>query len=221
MRTASFPLLTILCLMLAVAPAMAQVDLYDNGPYNGTTDAWAINYGSSVSNSFLNVLFQLDITSIQFVYWDASTTDVLTTVDMGVGGAPFSFANFSGTLTGVTNTDLGSNQWGYELFQANFPVSNAYWGYFTLGWVTLQNACTTSGCSVSNPIYWDENSGVGCEGENCPSFAYASTIGSIPSETFTLTGYYTGGGTPEPSSIIVFGSGILGVAGMLRRRKGC
>ena len=45
--------------------------------------------------------------------------------------------------------------------------------------------------------------------------AYENTIGSIPSEHFTLTGP---GGTnsPEPSSILLFGSGILGLAGVLR-----
>ena len=57
------------------------------------------------------------------------------------------------------------------------------------GYVTLSNACSTSGCSVSNPIYWDENSG--------PSTAYENTIGSIPSEAFTLTGT-TGTGTVAP-----------------------
>ena len=33
-------------------PAAAQDDLYDNGPTNGTTDAWTINFGFAVSNSF-------------------------------------------------------------------------------------------------------------------------------------------------------------------------
>ena len=42
------------------------------------------------------------------------------------------------------------------------------------GYITLQNACTTSGCSVSNPIYWDENSGIGCTSQGCPSTAYES-----------------------------------------------
>src|SRR5664280_2895818 len=67
MRTASFSLLTILCLMLAVDPAMADT-LYDNGPYNGTTDAWAIDYGSAVSDSF-TVLFDSEITGFHMVYW--------------------------------------------------------------------------------------------------------------------------------------------------------
>jgi len=222
-RSGLLSLLTILCLMLAVAPAMAQYPLWDNGPYNGTNNAWPINYGYAVSNSFNNVLFQLDIQGIQFVYWDISTTDVLTTVDMGIGGSPFSGGNFFGTLTGVVNTDLGSNQYGYELFQAGFPVPDAFWGdYYNDGWVTLQNACTTSGCST-NPIYWDENSGIGCQAPwgNCPSLAYVSDGGQIPSEAFTLTGYYIeGAGTPEPSSILLFGSGVLGIVGVLRRKLG-
>ena len=52
MRTTALSLLTILCLMLAVAPFMAGSTLYSNGPYNGTADAWAINFGFSVSDSF-------------------------------------------------------------------------------------------------------------------------------------------------------------------------
>ena len=81
--------------------------------------------------------------------------------------------------------------------------------------MTLSNACSTSGCSVSNPIYWDENSG--------PSTAYENTIGSIPSEAFTLTSCGVGDAgcgppVPEPSSILLFGSGILGLVGILRRR---
>ncbi len=153
--------------------------LYDNGPYNGTTDAWSINFGFSVSDSF-TVPTNSSITGIHFVYWDASTTDLLTSVDMALGST--SFGGTFQTLTGVTNTFLGINQYGYALYQADYtfrgvPGSGS-------GYVTLQNACTTSGCSVTNPVYWDENSG--------PSTAYENTLGSIPSETFTLTG--SGGG---------------------------
>ena len=42
--------LTILCLALAAIPALAQ---YDNGPINGTTDAWTINFGYVVSDTFV------------------------------------------------------------------------------------------------------------------------------------------------------------------------
>ena len=41
--------LTILCLALAAIPALAD---YNNGPINGTTDAWTINFGYVVSDTF-------------------------------------------------------------------------------------------------------------------------------------------------------------------------
>jgi hypothetical protein len=206
LRIASLALLTLCCLMLAVAPAMADT-LYSNGPYNGTADAWTINFGFSVSDSF-TVVPNSTITGFDFVYWDASTTDILTTVDMAVGSTSFGNDIFSGTLSGFTNTFLGTNQYGYALYQAEKVTLTIQTTGGTMAFATLSNACTTSGCSVSNPIYWDENSG--------PSTAYENTLGSIPSEAFTLTGFHEG--TPEPSSIMLFGSGILGLAGVLRRK---
>jgi hypothetical protein len=75
--------------------------------------------------------------------------------------------------------------------------------------------------SNGDPVYWDENSGAGCGGTgggaNCPASASESSVGTIPSEDFTIGGG-SGGTTPEPSSIMLFGSGILGLAGLLRRK---
>jgi hypothetical protein len=205
MRTTLLSVLTILCLMLAVAPAMADT-LYSNGPYNGTTDAWTINFGFAVSDSF-TVTPNSVIRDFHFVYWDASSNDFLTTVDMALGTT--SFGGTPQTLTGVTNTFLGTNQYGYSLYQADYSFADIPWS--GAGYVTLDNACSTSGCSVSNPIYWDENSG--------PSTAYENTVGSIPSEAFTLTGIL---GfpvpTPEPVSIMLFGFSIVGLTGILRRK---
>ena len=46
-------LLAILCLALALVPAWAQNWSYDNGPINGTTDAWTINFGYIVSDTYI------------------------------------------------------------------------------------------------------------------------------------------------------------------------
>jgi hypothetical protein len=109
---------------------------------------------------------------------------------------------------GFINTPIGTNQFGYDIFEAHGSFTNIPWS--GPGWVTLSNACTISGCSISNPIYWDENSG--------PSSAFENTVGSIPSEAFTITGTTSSTTTPEPSSIMLLGSGIVGLAGVLRRR---
>jgi uncharacterized repeat protein (TIGR03803 family) len=37
-------------------------------------------------------------------------------------------------------------------------------------------------------VYWDENSGVGCESSGCPSLAQENSVGTIPSESFTILG---------------------------------
>ncbi len=208
-RIALLSLLTIVCLALAVAPAMADT-VYSNGPYNGTVDGWTFNFGFTVSDSF-TAASGSSITGLNIVYWDLSSSDLLTTVDMQIGST--SFGGTPQTLSGVNNTLLGTNQYGYFLYQADYSFSGIPWS--GSGYVTLGNACSTSGCSISNPIYWDENSG--------PSTAYENTLGSIPSEAFTLTGSATTtttttGTTPEPSSIMLFGSGILGLAGVLRRK---
>ena len=206
-RIALLSLLTIACLVLAVAPAMA--DTYTNGPINGTSDGWTINFGFTVSDSFTLASNDTAVTSFHFNYWDAST-DVLTTADLQLGTTSFGGTNNPGVA--FTSTFLGTNQYGYNLYQADATGLSIPW-VSGAGYATLGNACTTSGCSVSTPIYWDENSG--------SSTAYENTIGSIPSESFTISG--TAGtvpppGTPEPSSIMLFGSGILGLAGVLRRK---
>ena len=204
MRITSLSLLTICCLMLAVAPAMA--DTYSNGAYNGTNDGWTINFGFTVSDSF--TLAAGNVNSFHFVYWDASSSDLLTTADLAIGTT--SFGGGAGTTVNFSSTFLGTNQYGYNLYQADSTgVFGIPWAGGA-GYATLGNACSTSGCSVSNPIYWDENSG--------PSTAYENTLGSIPSEAFTIGNGGPPPTTPEPSSIMLFGSGILGLAGVLRRK---
>jgi hypothetical protein len=198
--------LTILCLTLAVVPALADT-LYSNGPYNGTVDAWIINFGFSVSDSF-TVVPNSTITGLDFVYWDASSTALVTTVDLQVGAT--SFGGTKQTLTVNTNTFLGMNQYGYNLYEAIGSTSAIAWPDAG-GYATLSNACTNVGCTVTTQIFWDENSG--------PSTAYENAVGSIPSEAFTLTGTPGGELIPEPNSVLLFGSGILGFAGVLRKGR--
>ena len=211
-RIASLTLLTVCCLMLAVAPAMADT-LYNNGTFNGNTDAWSIDYGFGVSDSF-TVASGSTIQDLHLSYWTAAGNQ-LTSVDGAFGSS-----SFGGTYNtyGVSNTTLlGTNNFGFAVYQSDITSGiNVPWS--GAGYVSLQNACTAGGCSSGEAqIFWDENGG--------GSTAYENSLGSIPSEAFTLTGSSTTtttttttGTTPEPSSIMLFGSGILGLAGVLRRK---
>ncbi len=212
MRIAS---LTILCLVLAAVPAFAQNWSWDNGPINGTTDAWTINFGYIVSDTF--VAGGSSVTSFQFGVWEFPG-DKMDAGDWSItssenGGTVYG----SGTANGnnITDTFISTNQYGYDIDEISYSGFNV--NGLTNGvtyWLNLANAAVPSG----DPVYWDENSGKGCGGAGCPSQASESSVGTIPSEDFTITGSGSSGTTPEPSSIMLFGSGILGLAGVLRRK---
>ena len=209
--------LIILCLALAAIPASAQV-LYDNGPINGTTDAWTINFGYVISDTF-TLLNNSKVGGFDFGVWEFPG-DVLTSVDWSItsmenGGTLLA----SGTASGKNLTDqfISTNQYGYDIDEIHVTGLNVGLSAKTY-WLNLQNAVVPSG----DPVFWDENSGIGCGGDNgkgggCPSEPSGNFLGTIPSESFTVTGP-SGGSTPEPGSFSLFGSGILALVGALRRR---
>jgi len=201
-------LLAILCLTLAAIPAVAQWS-YDNGPINGNTDAWTINFGYIVSDTF--VAGGSGVTNFSFGVWEYPG-DVMSSVDWSITSGENSGTVFgSGTASGkyLTDTFVSTNSYGYDIDTIAVSGLTTAVTSGTTYWLNLQNATVPSG----DPVYWDENSGVGCGGSGCPSTASESSVGSIAGEAFTI-----GGSTPEPSSIMPFGSGILGLAGLLRRK---
>ena len=196
--------LTVLCLALAVIPAMADVN---NGPINGTTDAWTINFGYVVSDQY--TADNMTVTGFMFGVWEFPG-DVLSSVDWSITSGENSGTTFgSGTASGKNVTDqfISDNQYGYDIDKITVSGLSVPEVSGTKYWLNLQNATVPSG----DPVYWDENSGKASASE--------SAVGTIPSEAFTINTSGGGSGsTPEPSSIMLFGSGILGLAGVLRRK---
>jgi hypothetical protein len=202
--------LAVLCLALVAIPASSQV-LYDNGPINGTTDAWAINFGYIVSDTF-TLSANSTVGGFDFGVWE-DAGDMLTSLDWSITKfEQFGTVYGSGTASGKNLVDqfISSNQYGYDIDKITVTGLNVGLSGGTY-WLNLQNAMVPSG----DPVYWDENSGFGCQSNGCPSAASENALGSIPAEAFTITG---GGTTPEPSSLMLFGSGIVGLLAMLRRK---
>jgi hypothetical protein len=212
MRIASLSLLA-LCLTLAAVPAMAQT-IYSNGPTNGNTDAWTVNFGFVVSDTFNTNAPDTSVTGLSFATW-MFPGDVLSSAEISITSSENGGTSYFDSTVNFTQSGCAGNQFGYNLCNETgaFDVNLASQGTY---WLNIQNASVASG----DPVYWDENSG--------PSQASENSIGTIPSESFTVLGSSnttttststtTTGTVPEPSSIMLFGSGILGLAGMLRRK---
>ena len=211
--------LLLLASCLAFAGQAHADTLYKNGPVNGicdiegcTVDAWTINFGFSVTNSF-TITSPSTIQGFNFAVW-LYPGDTLTSVDWAVGTCTFCSDIGNGTASGasLSSSFMFTNTYGYDIWDVSATGLNLHvsGGPPQAYWLTLQNAAVPSG----DPVYWDENGG--------PSTAWTECIhdgqGCIPSESFNIVGTPDTGTTPEPSSIILFGSGILGLAGILRRR---
>jgi hypothetical protein len=198
--------LSLLALCVIAVPAVAQT-VYSNGSINGTTDAWTINFGFVVSDTFLVPTGGSTINGLAFGAW-LFPGDVLQTAEVQITSAEFGGTTFADQTVSFVQSNCSGNQYGHNVCTetGSFSPLNLAAGTY---WLNLDNAVVNFG----DPIYWDENSG--------PSSASENSVGTIPSESFTvLGGTSTTSSTsvPEPSGIMLLGSGILGVAGVLRRK---
>ena len=157
-------------------------DIYDNGPINGNTDAWVINFGFIVSDTFTMSGSGNSVTGMSFGAWMFSG-DTLTSAELSITSEPNGGTSYFDQTVNFTQSDCVTNEYGYNVCAATASFTGPTLNTGTY-WVNLQNASVPSG----NPVYWDENSGDGCTGSGCPSQASTNQVGTIPSESFTILG---------------------------------
>ena len=198
-------------LSLAAIPALAQT-VYSNGPINGNIDAWTVNFGFIVSDTFNVVNNGTTVTGFDFGA-RLFPGDRLTSAELSITSGENGGTSYFDQTVNFVQSNCMSNEYGYNVCTESSAFSGPTLNAGTF-WVNLQNASVPSG----DPVFWDENDG--------PSSASENAIGSIPSEAFTVLGTSstttsttsTTTSVPEPSSILLLGSGILGLAGLLRRK---
>ncbi len=199
-------ILALLVLLIAVgaAPAFAGSVLYDNGPYNGTIDAWTIDYGYWVSDSF-SVAGGGTATGANFVLWMGNPGDTLTSVDWAIGSTPGATNLAAGTANAALLTDLGLNGRDYDMRSYGISFPDVTLAAGSTYWFTLQNAVVSGG----DIIFWDQNNG--------PSLGWQSTSGPIGSHAFQIAGT-AGSPIPEPSTLGLLGLGLTGLLAFFRRK---
>jgi hypothetical protein len=226
--------LAVLCLALASASAWAGNWSYDNGPICGAAPASCGENAWNITNYIVSDTFFIDnsvnkptATNFMFGAWELPG-DTMLSVDWSLTAAENGGTIYGqGTATGgggsggtLTDTFISVNAFGYNTDKITVTGLNVEVVSGAQLWLNLQNAVESTSGDVG---YWDESDGVGCggsdgKGANCPSLASENVLGTIPSESFTIGGTPNNGTTPEPSGIMLFGSGTLGLVGILRRK---
>ena len=220
MRIATLSLL-VLCLALT---ASAQV--YSEGPIDGNDNAFFVT-GPNLPN-FLG--------SVQDISNDFTATNSGSATDIMWGewsvGAPTSFAwSLATDSSGAFTQNLGNatvaqnpgnsqllftNGFGYGVYKVTANFADIPMTAGQTYWLTISNATDAANDGTQA---WDIPNG-GSGGPAICNFRQSGTnFGNcgLGGESFTISSGPPPS-TPEPSSIMLFGSGILGLAGVLRRK---
>ena len=175
-----FRLLLLLFCAISILPAAAGT-VYDNGPINGTTDAWTINFGFVVSDTFTVSTGNTSITGLSFGAW-LFPGDVLESVEVSMTSEAFGGTTYFDQVVSFSESGCTENQFGFNVCTETGTFNGPTLPNGTY-WLNLQNAVVNTG----DPIYWDENSGIGCSSPGCPSIAQENDcisnglVGCIPS----------------------------------------
>jgi hypothetical protein len=214
--------LSVLILGLAAAltavPAFAvsitvAPPLYNNTtPYSYTTGSYQVSDdGYAVTDSF-TLKQAATVNGATFVLWVPDgdwSDDAPSSVDWEITSGMFSGTMALGKAVSLPNTSCGTSSGGDSVIcdeSISIPSLPLAAGTY---YFQLSNAVTGDG----DPVGWDESDGLSLAYQNIP----LAVDPPIPSETFHILGD-TGPVVPEPSSFLLLGSGLAGLAGLLKRK---
>ena len=206
--------LVALVLLMAATTAFADITFY-NQPWDGNSTGRCDNNTPSCGDTGFTVYDNFTIASgiatiTQFTYvsgigpgsW-AGYTGTDWTLFGPNSSDPFGTAAYSGTAVG-TVTDLGNGHVMISVTGLSIPViAGQSWIFGFSNNLLDPNAVTGRDSSgIGDGIFWQQ--------DNSKDFQY---IGSGDT-AFSVSGTPT----PEPSALIMLGTGLLGAVGVLRRK---
>ncbi|HWF01458.1 MAG TPA: PEPxxWA-CTERM sorting domain-containing protein [Caulobacteraceae bacterium] len=206
-----------LTICAAGAASASDPVLYSNGPINGEVDAFTIDQGFQIADSF-TLTHASTLTGVTLSLWQYPG-DTTTSVDWGITTTANSYP-VTGTAV-VTQDSVVSalNGDSYTTVNDSFALPDVTLAAGTY-YLVLQNASVTAG----DPVYWDSNEGVSVAYANwygnLANYDYDNNLTNSPSsssETFSILGVVTAAPEPGTWAMMLVGAAVIG--GALRSRR--
>ena len=220
-----------LCVALSALPAMADIIIGNPpDPGSGNSFPWGNAYNAEYQQVYASSDFAgpITITNLEFfnTQFDGGSTSLPTgtfTISLSTTSAGV------GTLSG----DFNANKGGDNTVVFTGSIAQA-WTFGDTLHIVLDTPYTYNpangnllmdvvGANVNNgggTTFFDVHSG----NDNlfqrvyCP-FGDPCDVGTVDTAGYGLvTGFSTGGAVPEPGTLVMMGTGLIGVVGVIRRR---
>jgi hypothetical protein len=198
-RVGSF--LVLFCLAMSGIAAHAIDVLYNNGGGSEFLQMWDISGNAAASNQFTCNFSTCNTSILEFDATPTWGTDA-TKATWSITSAPLGGTTFASGTTSLPQIYPCDPDGVVCLFDINFASTLSGGTYY----LNLTG--------VDAPLAWDTTSHP-VNGNN----AYYMDANGVLTSNIQGEGFkIEGSSTPEPGSIMLFGSGVVGFAGLLRRR---
>jgi hypothetical protein len=182
--------------------------IWDNGAINGTIGTFNINSGPQVFDSFQVSNGSTTFLELTFGAW-LQPGDVLQNVSFEVWTGPGRTGKMVfGASIAVTQSNCSTNSAGKAVCLETITLSGGRALPLGTLWLDIFHATSQNG----DPVGWDINNGIGCTSPGCPSKAVDSAGFGVKSESFQILGDVGIHPTPEPGSLVLLGTGVMGLA---------
>lgn len=226
----------VVCLALFAVPAFAGVVIVGSPADVGTGNSYP--FGSAYAGEYQQIYNSgqfggpITITDLEFyntqVDFGATAMNSGTwTIGLGVTSTDWNTLNSTMSLNGATSTVFSGNLTQPWAFGDTLVINLTTPFTYNPGSGNLLMDIVVSGASdAGGEIFFDTNgyNNGGFNGNTfmgrvyCPGGVDCGGVGTVNNGYGLVTGFSYGATTPEPGSLALFGSGVIGLTAVLRRK---